>query len=235
MFGEIELPFKHVSERNMVTLKRFSGGVIYKRVSDEEEIKKRVHSSKATVSLEPVEPFNCPKMVTSHLLIELTRALVLPPKQSKSIYVKFPVEIGVLVKRSGKTKVIDVYTDNPPKYALYGDIREGSVCRYYGSDQYLKRPKAEPGTEGVINVQVKNATGTWKEISRIVFPGIAMKIYHSEKLVSAKARTRIIDDEKAETRFIDSPVNKGQRRSFKMLTAKSYNPLASGFTMEGGY
>jgi len=235
MYGRLEVPFKWTSERNAITIRGFKGGLLYHRTTGAREVRKRIYSSRSELFILPVEPFYCPKMITSNLMIELTRNLVIPPRQVKKIYLKFPVEIGILAFRDNRMKIIDVFTENPPNYALYGDIKEGVVCRYYSSDVHVKPPKGDPKTEGVMEVNVSNSTRAWREVSKLVFEGSIMKVFYSDSRVTTKARASLIDDEKAETRFQDRTWIKGQKRSQKLLTPGSFQKLSTKFTMEGGY
>jgi hypothetical protein len=235
MFGKVDLPFNYGSDRNSINIKLFKGGILYRRVTGSKEVEKRIYSSKARVWLSPVKPFNCPKMITSTLMVELGRTLVVPPKQVKTVFLRFPVEIAVIASREGKDKVIDVFTDNPPKYSMYGDIKEGVMCRYYGSDVYVKPPRTDANKEGLLEVRVKNSTSEWREVSMLVFEGILMKIYYSNTLVSGKAKANIIDDEKVETSFSSAPLKEDQKKAFEILTQKTFKRLLTKFTMEGGY
>jgi hypothetical protein len=168
-------------------------------------------------------------------MVELTRTLLLPPKGSKTIFLKFPVEIGVILTKGNSNRIIDVFTEIYPKYALYGDLKEGILCRYFGSDVHVKPPKADSSMEGIAKVVIKNNTVAWREVSKLVFNGRMMKLYYSKDLVSFSASARILDDEKVETKFSDKPWKKGQTKSFEMITQRSLSLPANRFTMEGGY
>ncbi len=235
MFGRVSLPLKYDSDRNSIRIVKFKGGILYHRTTGLKEIDKRIYSTKANLWMSPVKPFNCPKMITSSLMIELGKTLVVPPKQVKVIFLRFPVEIAVITSREGKDKVIDVFTDNPPKYAMYGDIKEGIMCRYYKSDVYVHPPRTDPSREGLLEVKVKNSTSDWREVSKLVFEGLLMKIFYSKSLVSGRAVANIIDDEKVESKFSNTPLRKDQEKAFEMLTHKSFMRLMTKFTMEGGY
>lgn len=235
MFGTLTLPYQYDSERNRIRIRGFKGGSLYRRETGSVEITKRIYSSKAKIWLSPVKPFNCPKMITSNLMIELKRTLVVPPGESKKIYLRFPVEIGVIVTRSGKDRVIDVFTDNPPKYSMYGDIKEGVMCRYYSSDVHVGPPRTNPLEEGLMEVRVRNSTNDWREVSMLVFDGLLMKIFFSDRLISAKARATIIDDEKVEIKFSSKPLKEDQSRAFEMLNSSTFKRMLTKFTMEGGY
>jgi len=173
--------------------------------------------------------------LTPNLMIELKRTLFIPPKENKIIYLRFPVEIGVIVKNGKNEKLVDVFAKNPPKYTLYGDVRTGTICRYYLSNLSLKVPKTDIGSEGVIEVSIRNQTNEWREISKLVFLGTLMKIYYSEDLVSMKALVKVTDDDMAETKFIDQPIRDGQKRAFETLPTKNKKMAPQRFVMEGGY
>jgi hypothetical protein len=235
MFGTLSLPYAYDSERNRIRIRSFKGGSLYRRETGSNEVLKRIYSSKAKIWLSPVKPFNCPKMITSNLMIELKRTLIVPPGESKKVYLRFPVEIGVIVSKDGKDRVIDVFTDNPPKYSMYGDIREGVMCRYYSSDVHVGPPRTNPLEEGLMEVRVRNSTNDWREVSMLVFDGLLMKIFFSNKLVSARSKATIMDDEKVEIKFSSRTLKDDQEKAFEMLNSSSFKRLVTKFTMEGGY
>lgn len=235
MFDVIEIPFQHESLRNSIKLRPFSGGILYRRVTGDIEIRKRLYSKGSTIRLSPVKPFNCPKMITSNLMIELKRSLILSPGATKKVYLRFPVEIGVIVTKEEKERVVDVFTDNSPKYSMYGDIRDGVMCRYYSSDVHIRPPKIDPSIEGLMEVRIKNTTSEFREVAKLVFDGLLMKIFYSDDIVSSRVIAKIIDDEKVEIRFSKKSPRDGQKKAFEMLNRSTFKRMVTKFTMEGGY
>jgi len=53
------------------------------------------------------------------------------PNAVETIYLKFPIEIGVFAKDGGKVTVVDVFTFDKPKYTLYGNPKSDVVCRWF--------------------------------------------------------------------------------------------------------
>ncbi|MGA1793377.1 MAG: DUF432 domain-containing protein [Thermoplasmatota archaeon] len=235
MYGPLEMPFHMELPTGDVVIKKVRGCLLYNRTTPKKTIEKRIMIKKGTIYLSPVEPINTPKFLTPNLMIELKRTLFIPPKENKKVYLRFPVEIGVIVRNGKNEKLVDVFAKNPPKYTLYGDVRTGTICRYYLSNLSLKVPKTDIGSEGVIEVSIRNQTNEWREISKLVFLGTLMKIYYSEDLVSMKALVKVTDDDMAETKFIDQPIRDGQKRAFETLPTKNKKMIPQRYVMEGGY
>jgi hypothetical protein len=235
MYGRVEFPFETGYLDGKVEIKEMKNAYLYTRTTLKEPIEKRIVKDGCSLELVPIEPVNLPKFITPNMLIELTRTIVLPPKKDLSVYLKFPIEVGVLVKDGRKEKLIDIFTRNRPKYTLYGDLQMGSLCRHYRSGIYTKPPRVDPGLEGIVQVHVKNPTNTWRELKKLVFQGGLMKIFWSQDLVSMRSVARIIDDEKVETQFLDKPMKKDQKRSHETLTIRTPKMLSQKFVMEGGY
>jgi hypothetical protein len=235
MYGKVIFPFETDHIDGKVTIRELKRSYLYTRTTAKEPVEKRIVKDGCSMELLPLEPINIPKFITQNLLIELKRTIVLPPKKNLTVYLRFPIEMGIIVRDGKKEKVIDIFTKNRPKYALYGDIKTGTLCRYYLSEVSTKPPKVDPFHEGVMEVQVRNPTNSWREMKKLVFQGALMKIFWSQDLVSMRSVARIIDDEKVETQFQERPMRKDQKPSYEVLTSKTLKLLTQKFLMEGGY
>ncbi|MGA1872960.1 MAG: DUF432 domain-containing protein, partial [Thermoplasmatota archaeon] len=218
-----------------VVIKEVKGSVLYTRTTPKKQIHKRIVLKGGELSLQPVEPINTPKFVTPNLMLEFKRTLVMPPRESRKIYLRFPIEMAVIAKNGKQNRIIDIFTRNTPKYTLYGDVRTGSICRYYQTVVSMKPPRTDIAFEGDVEVLIRNQTNAWAEVGKLVFLGTLMKIYYSDDLVSMKAQARILDDDTAETKFLDQPVRKEQKKAYETLTTKNLKVMAQRFVMEGGY
>jgi len=73
--------------------------LLYRRQSDDEKVEKNLLASTEKVLVNPIEPLNKPKELTSYLLIEFERTLMVEPGATQKIYVKYLLEIGVFTGR----------------------------------------------------------------------------------------------------------------------------------------
>ena len=186
------------------------------------------------VLLNPIEPLNRPKEITSFLLVEFEKSIVIGPGTSKIIYIKFPIEIGVFISNNKNFEILDVLTLVNQKFTLYGDPASGVICKYWNSSVYSKIPETNPMMEGVTEVKIENTTTRWVEVSKAVFNAYDMRIYYSHSLVSMKAKMKILGDQMAETVFSNAPLKAGMTKSIELYTAGKVSVLGPKFLMEGG-
>jgi len=119
---------------------------------------------------------NKPKELTPHFLIEFERSVFIEPSARRTVFVKFPVEIGVFVHGKKDFQILDVLTLNKQKFTLYGDVVSGVICKYWKSEVYSTIPDTNPVYEGVIELNITNTTARWVEVTKAVFAAYGMKI-----------------------------------------------------------
>lgn len=234
MFGPYDIPFR--IEHNGITLSIEKEGnlYIYTREAIYSSEEKVLLFNKGKVLLNPIEPLNRPKEITSFLLIEFEKAIVVGPGTSQIIYIKFPIEVGVFISNNKNFEILDVLTMVNQKYTLYGDPSTGIICKYWSSSVYSEIPVMDPIKEGVIEVTIENTTSRWIEVSKSVFNAYDMKIFYNQYLVSMKARMKILGEQIAETVFINSPLKAGMIKSLERYVAGKVSVMGPKFVMEGG-
>lgn len=164
-------------------------------------------------TINPVEPQNVPKKLTSHMLIELENPLLVGSGTKKTIYITFPVEIGIFFHTTRGKELIDVFSLNIKKFTLYGNPNDGIICKYYKSSVYPKPPEVNSMKEGVLEVEVVNNNGNTVEVRNLVFSAYGMKIFYDNKTVSMKAILRTVSRKVAETDFLNDPIHHGMVKS----------------------
>ncbi|MDO9517908.1 MAG: DUF432 domain-containing protein [Methanosarcinaceae archaeon] len=234
MFGSYNCPVSIEKENLLISLETEGDVKYYRRECLDNEVEKIVLNGNGNILFNPVEPVNLPKEITSYLLIEFERSFMVEPGTTRKIYIKFPVEVGVFISAKKKYEVIDVFTMVNQKFILYGDPRSGIICKYWLSDVYFSLPSADPMLEGVIELEIMNTTIHWAELTRVVFNAYAMKIYYGDDIVSMKAKMKIMAGEIAETDFVNSPINKGMKKSVELYTTRRVVALGTKFLMEKG-
>jgi len=206
-----------------VRVERVNGKLIYER----EGLRKILPECEIVVN--PVEPINLPKNVTRYLEIEFP-PILLKPNSSETIYLKFPIEIGVFAKHGDKVAVVDVFSYEKPKYTLYGSPRRGVVCRWFFSDVYYYIPEVDRLRHGVMRLDIKNG-GDWVEVGKVVLDCYAMKIYY-DSFASCWAEMKVIGKSTAITDFLDRPIAKGMKKALELYTTRRL--MGKSFTMEWG-
>jgi len=206
-----------------VKLEKRNGKIIYERGN----VRKVLPECEIIVN--PVEPINVPKNITRFLEIDFP-PIILKPNCVETIYLKFPIEIGVFAKDGDKMIVIDIFTFEKPKYTLYGNPKNGVVCRWFWSEVYYEIPEVDPLKHGVLKLVIKNGKD-WIEVGKIVLDCYAMKIYY-DKFASCWAEMKISSKISAETSFVDKPIAEGMKKATELYTTRRL--MGKSFVMEWG-
>ena len=178
----------------------------------------------------PVEPINLPSEVSRNLMLEFDKPVSVEPSKTVRVYLKFPVEIAVLV--DGRS-VIDVFTLRRPKYALYGVPGAGVVCRYFLTEVHEKVPDVNGLFEGVMELEIVNGFDDWVEVRKAVFDGYGMKIYYSS-FPAMVARMKVESRSVAETSFVNRPMIDGMEKAVELYVARKFMERKK-FVMEWGF
>jgi len=233
MYGIYDSAFHFEYNGIIAELERKDGFLIYRRTCGDTRVERVLASSgDARIIINPVEPLNLPKEITNYLMIEFDSIFV-EPYSTKRIYLKFPVEIGVLVEGKQDMEVLDIFCSGFQKYTLYGSASTGLIARWYKSEIYLEIPEVDPLRDGIIELNITNAYREWVEVSRVVFESCDMKLYYGS-FVGMVAQMKLLSKYIAETDFIDRPVIEGMRKSVELYKARKVPVLNKGFLMEWG-
>ena len=234
MFGEYPIPLNIEQENISISAQREDERLIYRRTCLEERAEKTLLIKKGKIILNPVEPVNKPKSLTTYLLIKLDKTLILEPKSTREVFIKFPVEIGVYLSDGKEFQVLDILTLTKPKFTVYGDPRNGVLCKYWKSDISASVPSVDPLYEGVIRLKIENTNPDWVEIHKAVFDAYAMKIYYNDRMAGMKATMKIRNGGIADTNFRDSPIEKGMRNALEIYAVRKLSITSKEFVMEFG-
>lgn len=197
-------------------------------------VEKNVFSTSGRVIVNPVEPVNLPKRITNFLLVKFSRSFIAEPKSSTEVFLTFPVEIAAFVAAKRSVGLVDVFSLVRPKYTLYGNPRNGIICRFWESDVHFEIPEVEYYREGVMKLRITNSDDDWIEISNLVFDIYGMKIYYDESLVCTTASANITSPKVAETMFIERAIRDGMKKSLELYTARRIGVPRNRYVMEWG-
>ena len=234
MFGEYDIPVNIEQKDLSISVQKEDECLIYRRTCLEEKVEKNLLIKNGKIILNPVEPLNKPKSLTTYLLIKLGKTLILEPKSTKEVFIKFPIEIGVYLSDGKEFQVLDILTLTKSKFTVYGDPRNGVLCKYWKSDIHSSVPSVDPLYEGVIRLKIENTNPDWVEITRAVFDAYAMKIYYNDQIVGMKATMRIRNGGIADTNFRDSPIEKGMSHALEIYAVRKLSITTNEFVMEFG-
>jgi hypothetical protein len=148
VYGEYDIGDLNLNSDDFsIAVEKDDNFYVYRRVCKDEILSKRIAGS-GKIVLNPVEPVNIPKNITNFLEIELKDKIIIEPKSKRTIYVTFPIEIGIFIMNR-EFAILDVFTLTDPKYTLYGTPSKGVICRYWMSDVYRKVPETDVLKEGL--------------------------------------------------------------------------------------
>lgn len=230
--GELELE----NEFFRIELKRMRDFLLYSReLKGEGKVEKKIIAAeKGRFILTPVEPVNIPQNITNYMQIELSKSIFIPPNETIVFYLKFPVEIGVFLAWRRSSEPIDVFSVEKTKYTLYGEPRNGVVCRYWKSEVYESFPNSEKFKEGVMRLRIRNSTNEWCSVNSAVFDVYGMKMFYDDFVVFSDAEMRIISKKVAETHFYETQLRKGMKRALELYVARRIVMPKGKFLMEWG-
>ncbi len=219
MYGAYSFPTSIETENISISVEKEDNRFLYRREFQEEKVEKILAANSGQLIINPVEPLNKPVEVTSFMQIEFDKTIVVEPKSSKKIYLKFPIEIGVFASSKRDVEALDVLTMVGQKYTLYGEPSNGVICRLWKSNIYSKIPETERLREGVMELTINNEVGEWVEMNNAVFNAVGMKIYYND-IVSMRATMELGSKNMAETDFSDSPLVSGMKKAVKLYTTR---------------
>jgi len=235
MYGTYDIPVSLQSEGISLSIERRDDAVVYRRqLGDEKAEKLLLGGGSGSIVINPVEPLNLPRDLTPYLYLDFQSTVALGPKTSSTVFVTFPVEIGVFLQERGEVEILDIFTLARQKYTLYGDPRNGLLCRYWSTPVGATAPGAGRLHEGVMELKLANNTGSWVEVNKAVFSGYGMKLYYSDDLVGMKAEMEVTGATTAQTDCRDMPLKKHMMKSLELYTARKLVVLFPKFAMTDG-
>jgi hypothetical protein len=235
MYGKHDLPFTVEQEGLSIAITK-SGDTSYQyiRACGENTLEKSLVVSKGEFMIQPVEPLNTPKTLTPYLLIEFEKNILLEPKGSKRLFLTFPIDIGVLIRLNKEVKVVDSMSLVPQKFTLYGDPKQGLICKYWKSSLHDAMPTCDPLREGILELTVSSASREWEDISKTVLSAYGMKVYYGKTLVTMKGKMKVNDDKTADTDMQDTGLERSMKKSPKTFAPRKLSMVTTTFHMEYG-
>jgi hypothetical protein len=234
MYRDYAIPLEIVREEITLSLVRDGEHLLYRSVCADKRVEKILLASTGKVLINPIEPVNKPKELTPYLLVEFDRTLMVEPGATRTIFITYPIEIGVFIAQGNHGDLLDILTLVKQKFTLYGDPRSGVICKYWRSEVNSSIPAVNPLREGVIELSITNTTSGWVEVTQAIFNAYGMKIYYNNELVSMRATMKIMSRTLAETDFVNAPLQEGMKKSSELYTARKLPVVGTKFVMEVG-
>ncbi len=233
-YGRFPLPI--ALENGAVRLSALREGhmVHYRREGPSGTAEKTLLTGGGRLIVNPVEPVNLPQAISTAFMVHLAKQVVVEPKKRALFFLTFPIEVGVFIAGQQAVEMLDVFSLQPSKFALYGPPAGGRVCRYWRSEVHFALCEVDPLHQGVLELTAHNTTPRWVEVSRVVFNAHGMKLFFSADLVAMRAEMKITAPDMAETQFLDQPLHAGMKKALEVYRARKLSIATAKFVMEYG-
>ena len=185
-YGRYDLSLNIEIESLRIGIRQKKGLAVYERDLAGDRKIKVLGMNTGQIAIHPVEPLTVPKPISSYLEIAFDPVLV-PPESDLTLYLTFPVDIGVFIDRGGVIEVLDTFSFNRAKYSLYGTPKSGVITKWFNSQISLDLPATDPLREGILQLTIHNTTKEFQEVSHAVFQGQGMVLYYHD-IVACRQR-----------------------------------------------
>lgn len=155
-----------------------SGNIVYRRLVNEDLEYECEIVSADHVSIEPIAPVFVPKHLTRYILVEFINNVLLPPGGVTKGYTTIPVDIAVFSVKNDEYNVVDVFSENRVKYALYGPKDEGLIARYYKSRFIHNLVEPAHFMEALVPVEIVNSYSKWVNLKQILLDSYMLYFYY---------------------------------------------------------
>lgn len=169
-----------------IKIKRVSENVFsYVRKDAEENLLEKMIPTKSdelVLELSPIRPLNHPAKRTNFVYLELETPVFLSEGSAATIFVRFPIEIGVFLIHGDHKDSLDWFTCDPSnsRFGLYGTPESGTLCKYAKSEIVESYEDSVPFVNGVLEISIQNELDEGHSISKIVFPISDNSLYYED-------------------------------------------------------
>jgi hypothetical protein len=243
VFGEFSPPYSFGGDGLSLSLEMKDGHYLYRRDLAGNQVEKAISAGLSRLLVHPVEPFYAGSGRAGHLELEFP-PLIIEAGATETIFLAFPVEIGIFVEGIRDTEILDAFSVGPPKYSLYGSPHRGVITRFARSGRHRELPAVDGAREGVLKLSIRNMLPEWATVSRVVMDSQEMHLYSSD-FAGLVAVMRITSRGFAEVTGIDRALKGGMSRAHDFFTARRILRLDTaprlpgmerkGYQMEGGF
>lgn len=175
-FGENKITIN--SAGSAFSYKRFSGGKLDAEamiVSDDDMV---------VIGVFPIAPLFTPKSVARNIYLKFKSPVVLDQNSEAEVFAKMPIEIGVYRQTKGEEVLLDAFSLQRQRYALYGPPENGVVCRYIETEVGVGKDDINPKKyeEALVKIRIKNAIDNVVKVSKVIVPmeGVILDHAHDE-------------------------------------------------------
>ncbi|MDI9633291.1 MAG: DUF432 domain-containing protein [Methanolinea sp.] len=233
MFGRYTIPFRVEAGGVSVETRPAGQFTRYERVSSAGRVEKTLGFREGEITINPVEPVNLPQEITGTVEFHFP-PVALMPLSEVTVYLTFPVEIGVFSGTGDSHTLIDVFSLATPKYSLYGTPEKGVITRHVETRVHDRPPEVDPLREGILSLAIRNTGRDWVWVSRAVFESPSFRIFYGPHAVIS-AEMMVYSRHLGETWVQKTPPSEGMAEALRIFpTKKSLIPEKPSYLMEYG-
>ncbi len=145
--------------------------------------------------------------------------VLMAPQTAKQLYLTFPLD--VVVKYAGN--IIDVITTYRPKFALYGNVIEGLIAKFWVSEVYFGGNFPSPSKEdlkGIVPLQIINRSTRAVPVSSLLLDTSAVTVFFNSKTAfTEKIEMNIKKNGAVELKY----TGKGPGSGYEVLKSRGSN------------
>lgn len=125
-----------------------------------------------TIGVFPVAPLFTPKNVAKSLYLKFKSPIVLDQRSEAEVFVKMPIEIGVYRQTRNEEIMLDAFSLQKQRYALYGTPESGVVCRFIETEASTSKDDINPAKyeEALVGIRIRNEIDNVVKVNKVIIP-----------------------------------------------------------------
>lgn len=139
------------------------------------------------IGIFPVAPLLTPAPVAQNVYVRFKSPIVIDQGSDAVVYTKIPIEIGVYRQSGEEELLIDAFSLQRPRYALYGSPDSGKVCRFIEAEASATQEgiNVEKYSEALVRIRVANEIDNVIKIGKVIIPmkGVVLDHAHDDAWV----------------------------------------------------
>jgi hypothetical protein len=133
------------------------------------------------IAVFPIPALFAPKQLADKIYLKFKSPVIVDQKGDVVFYTTIPVEIAVYRQSEDEELLLDVFSLQKQKYALYGSPEKGVLCRYKEVEIHTDRDNVKPlrFQEALVRVAIRNGIDNVVKISKLIIPMDGVILDHS--------------------------------------------------------
>jgi len=187
------------------------------------------------IGIFPIAPLLTPKQVAKNVYIKFKSPVIMDQRSDAVIYAKIPLEIGVYRQSDDEELLIDAFSIEAQKYALYGTPEAGTLCRFIESETSTVQGSisAEKYAEATVRIRISNGIDNVIKINKVIVPMEGVVLDHAQDDAWMPGGVDVRLDMAFGKDIVNVRANTKVKRADKTSIVKKEETLV--FMMDAGY